>query len=318
MQAPVELLVQLQHPGVGAVRDDDHARRVGEQPGFLGQQRVIALPAAFVEEHDVEAAPPQILQHREAGGDMVLVAGAQRRVARHEFEPDAALLPRRDRVGGGGDPLVEIDKPGVDIGHRHVMAGLRQRQRQPGVGRADAAVLEQPVKFGGDDADATFSVKRRLKHVKPRAADPNPFALLAQPGATAQRPGVSCRDRSNSSTASPPAAHGNARRDRRSGSGWARSPEKADRPSPRRGRGNSRRYGRQARTAPPAPAAAGISGASVRPSALVRVWAMRSRAPSASISNSSISTPAAGVPSTVSRTCVVNPAMRNPHRSSTV
>ena len=86
MQAPVKLLIELQHPGVGAVGDDDHARRVGEQPGLLGEQRVIAVAAAFVEEHGLEAAALQKLQHGEARGDVILVAGAQHRAARHEFE----------------------------------------------------------------------------------------------------------------------------------------------------------------------------------------------------------------------------------------
>jgi len=41
------------------------------------------------------------------------------------------------------------------------MAGFGERQRQPGVRRADAAVLEQAVELGGDEADAAFSVRRR-------------------------------------------------------------------------------------------------------------------------------------------------------------
>ena len=60
------------------------------------------------------------------------------------------------------------------------------------------------------------------------------------------------------------------RRDRRWRSGSARRRGTAARPSRRRARGNSRRCGRRVRTGPTRASAAAISGASVRPSALVR------------------------------------------------
>jgi hypothetical protein len=127
---------------------------------------MIALPAAFVEEHDVEAAPTQKLQHRETRRDVVLVTGAQQRVSRHEFDAHAARGPIGDHVGGLREALLVIDQPGIDIGDSDVVARLRQSHRKAGVGGADAAVLEQPVKLGGDETDTVFSVGRRGGHAR--------------------------------------------------------------------------------------------------------------------------------------------------------
>src|SRR6185437_10484 len=128
----------------------------------------------FVEQHDVEAARPQIGEDRNSPAEIV-DARLETRPAGNEIEKDPLFAPAR-ALGEKGLALRQR-RPGagIDIGDAYLVSRRRQRHRQAGIGGANTAVLEQAVKFRGDKTNAQG--QEELVRLGRRPAPKRNFAL---------------------------------------------------------------------------------------------------------------------------------------------